>query len=170
MCIRDSYEGHADLEVSVEALDTLASGDPIPTPQEELYPNEYVRLHAPSNGKRTVLGRTDSEVRRIIPLRRDIHDVRGLEPRNMQQHFALDALLDESVQLVTLMGKAGTGKTLLALGAGLHAVLNTKSYARMLVARPLSPVGRDVGYLPGGIEDKLHPWMQPVYDLSLIHI
>jgi PhoH-like ATPase len=81
----------------------------------------------------------------------------------MEQYFALDALLDDAITLVTLMGKAGTGKTLLALAAGIHAV-KRGSFTRLLVARPILPMGRDPGALPGSIEEKLQPWMRPIYD------
>jgi PhoH-like ATPase len=82
----------------------------------------------------------------------------------MEQHFALDALLDERLALVTLMGKAGTGKTLLALAGGLQKTRGEHRYARLLVSRPIFPMGRDLGYLPGTLEEKLNPWMQPIYD------
>jgi PhoH-like ATPase len=88
----------------------------------------------------------------------------GIKPRNKEQHFALDALLDDKIELVTIMGKAGTGKTLLALAAGLEKVESQSLYRRLLISRSLMPVGRDVGYLPGGLEAKLAPWMQPIHD------
>jgi PhoH-like ATPase len=82
----------------------------------------------------------------------------------MEQHFALDLLLDDEVNLVTLVGKAGTGKTLLTIAAGLRSVIDEGSHARLLVSRPIFPLGRDVGYLPGTLEEKLNPWMQPIFD------
>lgn len=87
-----------------------------------------------------------------------------LEPRNIQQLMALDLLLDEEVQMVSLIGPAGTGKTFLALLAGLHLVLVQHLFEKMLVSRPVIPLGPDIGYLPGTIEEKLRSWMQPVYD------
>jgi PhoH-like ATPase len=88
----------------------------------------------------------------------------GISPRNKEQVFALDLLLDDDVQLVTLVGKAGTGKTLLAIAAGLHLVADERRFQRLLVSRPIFPLGRDIGYLPGTIEEKLNPWMQPIFD------
>jgi PhoH-like ATPase len=82
----------------------------------------------------------------------------------MEQTFALDLLLDDRIKLVTLAGKAGTGKTLLALAAGLYKVLDENAFQRLLVSRPVFPLGRDIGFLPGDVEDKLNPWMQPIYD------
>lgn len=86
------------------------------------------------------------------------------QPRNPQQLMALDLLLDESVQLVCLFGPAGTGKTFLALLAGLHQVLTKRTFEKMLISRPVVPLGRDIGFLPGTIQEKLHSWMLPIYD------
>jgi len=85
-------------------------------------------------------------------------------PRNVQQMMALDLLLDDSIQLVTMLGPAGTGKTFLALVAALHKVLIEHAYSKLLVSRPVIPLGPDIGYLPGDIREKMHSWMQPVYD------
>jgi len=73
-------------------------------------------------------------------------------------------LLDPEIQLVTIAGRAGTGKTLLALAAGLYQVLENQFYKKLLVARPVIPMGRDIGFLPGELEEKIKPWMQPIYD------
>jgi PhoH-like ATPase len=88
----------------------------------------------------------------------------GIFPRNVEQSFALDCLLNDDIKLVSLVGKAGTGKTLLALAAGLSKTLDDGKYHRLLVSRPIFPMGRDIGYLPGDVEQKLNPWMQPVFD------
>ena len=88
----------------------------------------------------------------------------GVRPRNKEQYFAFDALLNENIQLVTLMGKAGTGKTLLALAAGLHLALRRKQYRGVLICRPILPVGRDMGFLPGDVSQKLDPWIRPIAD------
>ena len=88
----------------------------------------------------------------------------GVRPRNKEQSHALDILLDENIRLVTLVGKAGTGKTLLALAAGLKRTVEDGVYTRMLVSRPVMPLGRDIGFLPGDVDEKLNPWMQPIFD------
>jgi len=88
----------------------------------------------------------------------------GITHRNVEQRCALDALLDDKIKLVTLTGKAGTGKTLLAIAAGLEAVINKRTYKKMIVARPVIPMGQDLGYLPGDLNEKLSPWMQPIMD------
>ncbi|MBR4221608.1 MAG: PhoH family protein, partial [Victivallales bacterium] len=93
----------------------------------------------------------------------------GVHSLNLEQTFALDALLDPTITLVTLAGRAGTGKTLLAIAAALQQIFADRRYEKLLVFRPTMPVSRDLGYLPGDINDKMRPWMQPVYDaLELI--
>jgi PhoH-like ATPase len=95
-----------------------------------------------------------------------VHDAApwGIRPRNREQQFAFDLLLDESIRVVTLLGRAGTGKTLLAIAAGLQQVVDEEKYNKLLVSRPVMPMGRDLGFLPGDVEDKLRPYMQPIYD------
>jgi PhoH-like ATPase len=82
----------------------------------------------------------------------------------VEQSFALDCLLNDEMLFVSLVGKAGTGKTLLALAAGLYKTLDEGRFKRLLVSRPIFPMGRDIGYLPGDVEQKLNPWMQPIFD------
>lgn len=88
----------------------------------------------------------------------------GLKPRNKEQSFAMDALLDSNIPLVVLAGPAGTGKTLLAIAAGLEQVVERQAYSKMTICRPVVPVGRDIGFLPGSAEEKLDPWLGPIYD------
>ena len=88
----------------------------------------------------------------------------GITARNFEQEMALDLLLDDSIKLVSLSGKAGTGKTLLAMAAGLQKVVEDQKYTRLVISRPISPLGKDLGYLPGTKSEKFNPWMQPIYD------
>jgi PhoH-like ATPase len=88
----------------------------------------------------------------------------GIKPRNREQHYAFDALLDDRVKLVTLMGKAGTGKTLMAMAAGLKRTVLDREFRRVVVARPTISMGKELGFLPGSLEEKLAPWMQPIHD------
>jgi PhoH-like ATPase len=88
----------------------------------------------------------------------------GIRALNKEQRFALELLMEDRIKVVTLVGRAGTGKTLLALAVGLEKVLEAKVYRRLLVTRPIIPMGDDLGYLPGTMEEKLRPWMQPIYD------
>ena len=110
------------------------------------------------------LGRFHGKEGKILPLRRLEAPPWGVKARNREQQFALDLLLDDSVMVVTLLGKAGTGKTLLAIAAGLQQVVDDERYNKLLVSRPVMPMGRDLGFLPGDVEEKLRPYMQPIYD------
>jgi PhoH-like ATPase len=125
-------------------------------------PNQYVLLRDRASAGHTALGRFDGE--HVVAIRKLREGVWGIRPRNKEQHYSLDLLLNDQVQLVTLVGKAGTGKTLLALAAGLQKTVEEQVYQKLLVSRPIFPLGRDLGYLPGDIEEKLNPWMQPIYD------
>jgi len=126
--------------------------------------NEYLLLRSETSERKTLLCRSDTEGRRLLALKVPETGVCGVKPRNKAQHFAIDALLDDDIKLVTLMGKAGTGKTLLAMAAALHCALKTRRYRGVVAARPVIPLGRDMGYLPGDIESKLAPWMKPIVD------
>jgi len=127
-------------------------------------PNEYCVLLEESNPRRSALGRVDVTGKKLVAIQ-DVRDgVWGIKPRNREQYFALDALLDERIKLVTLMGKAGTGKTLLAMAAGLKRTVLDRQFRRLVVARPTISVGKEIGFLPGTLEEKLNPWMQPIHD------
>jgi PhoH-like ATPase len=125
--------------------------------KKELFPNEYIIMRS---GKQSALTRYDPFKQRIRRVNKIL--AHGIMPRNAEQTFALDAMMNQKIQLVTITGKAGTGKTLLALAAGLE---NKKNYRQILIARPVIPLSnRDIGFLPGDIEDKLDPYMQPLFD------
>ena len=100
----------------------------------------------------------------LKPLKRLETPPWGIKPRNREQQFAMELLLDPTIQVITLIGKAGTGKTLLAIAAGLQQVVDDEKYNKLLVSRPIVPMGRDIGFLPGDIGDKVKPFMQPIYD------
>ncbi len=163
--IEELYRGVREAAVDKEFIDRFYSaGECAPPPgTEDLYPNEYVVFRDAAMGS-SALARNDSASRRIRLLPPMKEDVWGVRPRNKEQHFALDILLDDSVKLVTLAGKAGTGKTLLAIAAGLRKTSDDEVYQRMLVSRPVLPMGKDLGFLPGDVEEKLKPWMQPIFD------
>lgn len=132
-----------------------------------LFANEYVRLVDAQDENYTAMCRVMPQSNKICALltsRPGFSGCWGLKPRNREQHFALDCLLDDNIKLVTLLGKAGTGKTLVALAAGLQKASEEQTFSKLLVARPIFPLGKDVGFLPGGVEDKLNPWMQPIFD------
>ncbi|MGH7436219.1 MAG: PhoH family protein [Polyangiaceae bacterium] len=136
----------------------IAATEPLPDP------NTCLLMRDRTNPSHTALGRFDVAKRSVTALRVPREGVMGVRPRNKEQSYAFDLLLDESIRLVTLVGKAGTGKTLLALAAGLKRTLEDGLYTRMLVSRPVMPLGRDIGFLPGDVDEKLNPWMQPIFD------
>jgi len=169
--------GVTDLDVSADDIDTffqegrLAPPAPPPGDKERggganghLTANIAVLLRDRANASHTALGRYDATKKEIVALRTPREGVVGIRPRNKEQSHALDLLLDENIRLVTLVGKAGTGKTLLALAAGLKRTVEDGMYTRMLVSRPVMPLGRDIGFLPGDVDEKLNPWMQPIFD------
>ena len=156
--------GVVELAVSARELDTFFETGAIPREDKGLYANLCIVLRDDSPRPRTGLGRYHRERSEVRGLRTPREGMMGIRPRNKEQNFALDLLLDDSVRLVTLVGKAGTGKTLMALAAGLKRTAEDGNYARLLVSRPVMPMGRDIGYLPGDIEEKLNPWMQPIFD------
>jgi PhoH-like ATPase len=163
--LSELYSGIFERQVSAEKIAEFKSEGGIDLePGHRLDPGEYCTLGNESNPKQTVLAKVDPECRRLIPILDYREGIWGIRPRNREQHFALDALLDERVRLVTLMGKAGTGKTLLAMAAGLKRTVVDREYRRMIVARPTIAMGKELGYLPGSLDEKLNPWMQPIHD------
>jgi PhoH-like ATPase len=130
----------------------------------DVVPNEFVVLRDTQDEAHSGLGRRLADTNHLIPVHPQRKPVFGLLARNVQQTMALDLLLDDSIQLVTLLGSAGTGKTLLAIAAGMTKVFNEERYDKLLVARPIMPLGRDIGYLPGDKDEKLTAWMQPIFD------
>jgi len=164
--IDELYPGHRELPVESTTIDELyADGGVKVTVDTEggLHANEYLLLKHDSTGK-SALGRYDKAADKVVPVKKLRDGVWGIRPRNKEQHYALDMLLNDDIKLVTLVGKAGTGKTLLAIAAGLQKVTEEDVYQKLLVSRPIFPLGKDIGYLPGDIEEKLNPWMQPIYD------
>jgi PhoH-like ATPase len=159
------HTGNVEIDVSPEQLDEFFAKGSLAVPREStLDPNACVTLRAPGPHPRTGLARYHSDRGAFVTLLGSRQGLMGIRPRNREQSFAIDLLLDDAIRLVTLVGKAGTGKTLLALAAGLHRTFEEGAYSRLLVSRPVMPLGRDIGYLPGDIEQKLNPWMQPVFD------
>ena len=162
--LQDLYTGMFDLPGPSAKLSEFRSNGVLPLPAgPKRSPNEYCTVVGDTEPKRTMLGRVDASGKQIVPLH-DCQNIWGIKPRNREQHFALDALLDERIKLVTLMGKAGTGKTLLALAAGLKRTVSDREFRRLVVARPTISMGKELGFLPGSLEEKLGPWMQPIHD------
>lgn len=130
----------------------------------ELQPNQFVVLKDAGDENHTGLGRRLGETEHVIPVSGPRKPIFGIMARNVQQTMAMDLLMDDEIRLVTLLGSAGTGKTLLAIAAGMAKVFNEERYDKLLVARPIMPLGRDIGYLPGDKDEKLGAWMQPIFD------
>jgi PhoH-like ATPase len=161
--------GVKEIDVDPREIDSFFHEGRLPLParpatESPLSPNMCLLLRDKTNPSHTALGRWDGARREVISLRTPREGVMGVRPRNKEQSYAIDLLLDENIRLVTLVGKAGTGKTLLALAAGLKRTLEDGMYTRMLVSRPVMPLGRDIGFLPGDVDEKLNPWMQPIFD------
>lgn len=127
-------------------------------------PGEYCTLINETDPKNTHLAKVSADGQRLVPILDCRDGIWGIRPRNREQRFALDALLDDRVRLVTLMGKAGTGKTLLAMAAGLRRTVVDREFRRIMIARPTISMGKELGFLPGSLEEKLNPWMQPIHD------
>jgi len=157
------YSGAGELEISSEELDRFYRDKELkPRPSWTAYANQFFVLKSQDNPSQSALARFSQA--RLLPLRHGKAVSFGIKPRNKEQQFAAELLLDDEIKVVTLAGSAGTGKTLLALAAGLEKVLEQHLYSRLLVTRPVMPMGEDLGYLPGSKEEKLRPWMQPIYD------
>ncbi|MFM7394245.1 MAG: PhoH family protein [Cyanobium sp.] len=171
--LADLYPGFCELWVSADQIDRVKGEGGLPLAElpegsggpAGLQANEGVTLVDQLQPNHTLLARFDARSAALLPLQKAPKVRLGrIQPRNREQTFALDLLLDAAVQLVTLVGKAGTGKTLLALAAGLHQVADERLYDRLLVTRPVIPLGKEIGFLPGDLEEKMGPWMQPIID------
>ena len=126
----------------------------------EFCPNQYVHIKSLSNPKKTGLARVDKDnLLKIKP-----YNVWGITSRNKEQAFALDALFNPNIKLVTMIGRAGTGKTLLAAAAGISQLFDSHIYKKLIMTRPVQPMGKDIGFLPGDIDEKMKPWMAPLQD------
>jgi PhoH-like ATPase len=162
--ITDLYTGMMEMSVSTEKMAAFRAKGELELHGKKYFPNEYCTLTDETNAKKAALAKVDATGTKLVPIIDSREGVWGIKPRNREQHFAFDALLDDRVKLVTLMGKAGTGKTLLAMAAGLKRTVNDREFRRLVVARPTISMGKELGFLPGSLEEKLAPWMQPIHD------
>ena len=163
------YSGYRELTVPGKTIDRLfgdkeLKAESLAAPETPLVANEFVILKDDADPDHTALTRFNVNAGALVPVRPRRGPVFGIIPRNVQQTMALDLLLDDNVKLVSLIGSAGTGKTLLAIAAGMSKTLNEGVYQKLLCARPIMPLGRDIGYLPGDKDEKLTAWMQPIFD------
>lgn len=155
------YKGLRYVDLTKHEIDLFFKDGSIEIKQKDWRPNEYCIMKSPENS--SAIGKYDKTQDRVVSLVK-YQDLWGIKPKNVEQKCAVDALLREDIKLVTLIGPAGTGKTLLALACGLRKVFDEGRFVRILVSRPVVPLGRDIGYLPGTKEEKLFHWMQAIYD------
>lgn len=156
------YKGIRKVEAGKHDIDLFYKDNQISLPVlSDSRPNEYFIMTSPEHS--SAVGKYDSSQNGLVPLLKST-SVWGVKPRNVEQRCAMDLLLRDDIKLVSLIGQAGTGKTLLALACGLRKVFDEGIYSRILISRPIVPLGRDIGYLPGTKEEKLFNWMQPIYD------
>ena len=165
------YSGICRCEVSKQKLRNLIQ-QPLISVEEvqaelgenvDFFPNQGLLLNNPEVPEEDVLAIYNQVKNKFLTVSKE-QGVWGIRPRNPEQRLALVLLNDPKISIVTLSGKAGTGKTLLALAVGLQQMMVDNIYSRMLVSRPIFPMGRDLGYLPGDTQEKLAPWMQPIFD------
>ncbi|NGX26174.1 MAG: PhoH-like protein [Chlamydiae bacterium] len=156
------YRGYRKLEVEKSQIDLFFKDGHMKIDESDFRPNEYCLLSSPE--KSSAVGRFNAEKKRLEPLLKVSQDIWGILPMNLEQKCALDLLLRDDIKLVTLVGPAGTGKTLLTIAAAMRKVFDEGLYSRILVSRPIVPLGKDIGYLPGTKEEKLAHWMQPIFD------
>lgn len=157
------FTGHRTQEVPGEVVDKFFADNELTGEGFDLIPNEFVLLQDEGNPKHTALARANSD-NHLVKLNPRYDTAWHVRTRNKEQRMAFELLLDPTVQIVTLVGQAGTGKTLLALAAALEEVIGNNNYEKILVSRPIIPMGKDLGYMPGDKDEKLAHWMQPIFD------
>jgi len=157
------YAGYVDAVVPQAFIARLYEGQVLTSLPGKAFPNMFIQLSAAENPDMKAIARVFPD-KTLAEINLSIDTVYGIQSRNVEQRMALELLMDPAVSIVTLVGQAGTGKTLLAIAAGLHLVLHEHLYDRILVSRPIVPLGKDIGYLPGDKEEKLSHWMEPIFD------
>jgi PhoH-like ATPase len=161
--IEELYSGHCEIVADSQMMARFRENGSLKV-EQKLYPHQFVALINEGRNE-TLLGRYDAISNKIVKvITEERPGIWRISPRNREQVFAMDALLNDGIQMVTLVGKAGTGKTLLAVAASLYKTVDENAYSRVLVSRPTLPMGKDIGYLPGTVEEKLTPWMYPIVD------
>lgn len=159
----DLYTGFRKVALPTAEVNHFYENRKLELQHAELHPNEFVLLQDEVNEKHSAIARHSGN-NMVIPLSPASEHCYNIKPRSKEQRMALELLLDPNVKIVTLVGQAGTGKTLLALAAALETVISHSVYDKILVTRPIIPMGKDIGYLPGSKDNKLAHWMQPIFD------
>lgn len=159
---KDVYTGIKHVAATKKEIDLFLKNGVMDFDDPHMMSNEYCVLK--SDEHTHVIGRYEKSQKQLVSLKALPQDLWGIKPRNIQQRCALDLLLKDDIKLITLVGQAGTGKTLLALACALRKVFDEAQYSKILVSRPIIPLGKDIGFLPGTKDEKLFHWMQPIYD------
>jgi len=160
----ESYSGVTEMDASGEMIGELYERGWMEWEEGSVHANQFLILRNAENPSQTAMARYDAQQQRLRVVGRHREGIWGIFARNKEQLFALDMLMDDNVGLVTLDGMAGTGKTLMAIACGLKKVADDSLYRRLVVSRPIFPLGRDLGFLPGDISEKFNPWMKPIFD------
>ena len=170
------YTGFQELSIDDEIIDRYYTEEDIyfddlfqQEHKVKLYPNQFLILTSLANPKKSALARFVLDEKPIEKIRDDYKNLTmGIFPRNKEQKFAFDLLFDDSISFVSLIGKAGSGKTLMAIAAGMEQTLSLKKknnkYRKIVVSRPVQPLGKDIGFLPGDLKEKMMPWLMPIQD------
>jgi len=167
--IEELYAGAVEFQVTPEIIDLFYSNSFLPWEKDEddpeaLFSNQFVTLVDINGTGKSALARYNDSKKGLVPLIHANSEAWGIRARNKEQRFAMELLMDDNVKLVTLVGQAGTGKTLLAVAAGLEKTIDEEAYKKLVVTRPVIPLGGDIGFLPGDKDEKMRPWMSPIYD------
>ena len=160
------YSGRSHILVDEQVIENFYNDEEVFLDEiEDLHPNQFVMLISNSNDKKTALAKYKNKLLPLQKIMKSSKATWGTHPRNKEQQFAIDLLMDESIPVVSLVGKAGSGKTLLALAAGLEQTFGSESkYKKVVVTKPVEPVGKEIGFLPGTMEEKMMPWLAPIQD------
>ncbi len=162
------FHGFADILVDDEFIDRFYANERLELPEQKtkLFPNQYLMLISSYDNKKTALAKyigPNQPLARLATFGKK--GINGIKPRNKEQNFALDLLMNADIPLVSIVGKAGCGKTMLAIAAGLEQTIGIDNkYSRLIVSRPVQPMGKDIGFLPGTLEEKMSPWLRPIQD------
>ena len=159
------YTGYTQVLVDDQIIDRFYEKQSVYLEDVNLQPNQYVMMVSSANEKKTALGKF---INSSMPLEQLLKGAKiwGIKPRNKEQQFLMDALMDPKIQIVTAIGKAGSGKTICAIAAALEQTIDERNqtYSRVIVSRPVQPLGKDIGFLPGTMEEKMSPWLMPIQD------
>jgi len=159
------FTGCVEKTIDDQVIDDIYNGQDVYLSEEEkFYPNQFILFKSTHNEKKTALARFMGPSQPVKKITQSKKGIWGVKPKNKEQIFATNILMDEEVPIVSLVGPAGSGKTLLAIAAGLEQTLGIGLYNKLVISRPVQPVGKDIGFLPGTVEEKMNPWLAPIRD------